>query len=284
MQSWGRERAADVARIVDRALPDECLAEDDLAVCLWDETDPAIVVGLPGGEGVVAAVVRDVGQHRIAAVQLIAVLPEVRRRGHGRALLEHVRTWAFDEHNVLALHAAGGTPFYLWPGVDVRATEALCFFERSGFERLGAALNMSYPSSFRAPLPAGLVVLRVEHEREAKACLAFVARHWPQWVEETQRAVDRRSCLLVMDDNAAITGFGCHSVNRKGWLGPMGTDPDKRHAGLGKSLLGAIAADVHTAGMDSVEVSWLGPVGFYANGAGATMSRAFQTMTLHRPA
>lgn len=280
----GRERAADVGGIVGRALPDEQLAEDDLAVCLWDGTDPAIVMASAGGEGVAAAVVRTVGQQRFGAVQLIAVLPAVRRRGIGRALLERVREWAFDEHDACALYAGGGTPFYLWPGVDVRATPALCFFERLGFAPLGAALNMTFSSRYRAAVPDGLIVRRAEQKYDVEACLAFVARHWPQWVPEARRAVERGSCLVGVDSNDAdVVGFVCHSVNRKGWLGPMGTDPERRRAGLGKALLGAVAADVETAGGPSVEVSWLGPMGFYANGAGATMSRAFQVMSLPRP-
>ena len=88
---------------------------------------------------------------------------------------------------------------------------------------------------------------------------------------------------MVVNSTADVVGFACHSVNREGWLGPMGTEPGKRHGGLGKALLGAVAADVQARGRDAVEVSWLGPVGFYANGAGATTSRAFQAMMLRHP-
>ena len=283
LAAWGPERAGDVAALVDRVLPDENLTESDLARCLWDDTTPTLVVAAAGGEGVAAAVVRDVERRRFAAVQLIAVAPQARRRGHGRALLEHLKEWAFDEHGAQALLAGGAAPFYLWPGVDVRSTPALCLFERLDFTPTGVALNMTYPSSHRSRVPDGLVLRRAERPEDVDACLAFVARHWPDWVLETERALDRRTCLVAVDDAATVRGFACHSVSREGWLGPMGTEPGQRHTGLGKALLGAIAADVQARGQDSVEVSWLGPVGFYANGAGATMSRAFQTMTLRRP-
>ena len=75
-----------------------------------------------------------------------------------------------------------------------------------------------------------------------------------------------------------VDGFGCHSVNRLGWLGPMGTDPVQRHGGIGTALLSAIATDLQAAGLSTVEVAWVGPVGFYANAAGATVSRTFRSL------
>lgn len=280
---WGPERAGDVAELVNRALPEEALTEADLARCLWDETTPSLVVATPGGEGVAAAAIRDAEQGRFAAVQLIAVAPDAHRRGHGRALLDRLREWAFDEHGADGMLAGGTAPFYLWPGVDVRSTSALCLFERFGFIPTGVALNMTYPSDHRSPVPDGLVLRRAILPDDVNACRGFVARHWPGWVLEAQRALDRGTCLVVVDGSGTVVGFGCHSVSREGWLGPMGTAPGQRHGGLGKALLGAIAADLDARGLDSVEVSWLGPVGFYANAAGATMSRAFQTMMLPRP-
>jgi hypothetical protein len=99
-------------------------------------------------------------------------------------------------------------------------------------------------------------------------------------VAETRRAVEHGSCHLAWaDGDGAVVGFGCHSVNRLGWLGPMGTDPDRRHGGTGNALLGAIATDLMAAGLSSVEVSWVGPVGFYANAAGASVSRTFRTLS-----
>lgn len=283
MREWGRDRAADVARIVERALPGEDLCEDDLSACLWEKTAATIVVGSAGGEGVGAAVVRELGSQRVAAVQLIAVLPEARREGLGRALLDRLRTWAFEDHGASLLSAGGAAPFYLWPGVDASATPALCFFEHFGFDRVGAALNMGFSATHRARVPDGLQLRRVESAGDAASVLAFVARHWPGWVAETRRAIDRRTCIVaVKEDVGSVAGFGCHSVNRKGWLGPMGTDPDRRHGGCGNALLGAIASDVQASGAQRVEVSWVGPLGFYANAAGATVSRAFQVMELTR--
>lgn len=268
-----------MAAVLDAALPGEAITEDELVALCWEDVDPTVVVAEPGGDGVAAGVVHDVGGRRVGFVQLVAVRPESRRRGVGAALVREVMAWA-DANGATAMAAGGAAPFYLWPGVDLHATPALCLFESLGFTPTGSALNMSFPTAHRAPTPAGVELRRALEEADVAAGLAFVERHWPNWVAEARRAVDHGTChLAVAEGTADIIGFGCHSVNRLGWLGPMGTDPDRRHGGTGNALLGAIATDLMAAGLSTVEVSWVGPVRFYAKAAGATVSRTFRTLS-----
>jgi hypothetical protein len=160
----------------------------------------------------------------------------------------------------------------------------LCLFESLGFTARGCEMNMAFLTSHRAPVPDGVELRRALEDVDVDAALSFVGRHWPNWVAEARRGIDHGSCHLgVSSSDGAVVGFGCHSVNRLGWLGPMGTDPDRRHGGLGNALLGAIATDLMAAGLSSVEVAWVGPIGFYANAAGASVSRTFRTLTLSRP-
>jgi GNAT superfamily N-acetyltransferase len=285
VERWDRTRAAALSAIVDEALPSEGLTEDELVAVAWEDVDPTIVVGAPDGAGAAVGVVHEVGGggRRVGFMQLVAVRPSARRQGLGRALVEAVADWAVGEQGAVAVAVGGAAPFYVWPGVDVQATAALCLFESLGFSPRGAEVNMAYPTSHRAPVPAGVALRRALEEDDVAAGLAFVSRHWPNWVAETRRAVEHGSChLAVAESDGAVVGFGCHSVNRLGWLGPMGTDPDRRHGGTGNALLGAIATDLMAAGLSMVEVAWVGPVGFYANAAGASVSRTFRTLS--RPA
>lgn len=285
MERWDRDRAPELAAIVDEALPGEGLTEDELVAVAWEDEDPTVVVAAPGGAGAAVGVVHDMGEgRRVGFVQLVAVRPTARRAGVGTALVEAVASWAVEEQGAGALAAGGAAPFYLWPGVDVQATGALCLFESLGYVPRGAELNMSFPTGHRAPVPTGVTLRRALEEVDVEAGLAFVGRHWPNWVAETRRAVEHGSCHLAWAADGAVVGFGCHSVNRLGWLGPMGTDPDLRHGGTGNALLGAIATDLMAAGLSSVEVSWVGPVGFYANAAGASVSRTFRTLSRRVPA
>jgi predicted N-acetyltransferase YhbS len=68
-------------------------------------------------------------------------------------------------------------------------------------------------------------------------------------------------------------------VNRHGWIGPMATDPERRRAGVGRALLGALCADLAAQRLAEAEIAWVGPIGFYAK-AGARVSRVFRTARL----
>ncbi len=289
VEEWGVERAEDLAALARDALPDEHLTLDELLSCCWDAG--GTVLGLSDGAGAVAAVAQPAGEHPVAFVQLLAVHPGARGEGRGRRLLEAAHEWAFEGAGATAVRVAGAAPFYLWPGVDVRFTRALCLVEAAGYRPDGAELNMSYPSSFRAPPPDGVVVRRVLEDADRDAVLALCAEHWPHWVAETRRGIEHGACHGAFveaspdggEAGGASVAFVCHSVNRGGWLGPMATDPGRRRSGIGRALLSAVAADLRPAGYADVEVAWVGPVGFYARAAGAAVSRVFRTATLRRP-
>ena len=115
----------------------------------------------------------------------------------------------------------------------------------------------------------------------------LVQKHWPNWEAEALRAVEHGCChVAVAADEAATSGalgFACHSVNRAGWIGPMGTDPHGQHGGVGTAMLSQLCRDLRAADMPEAEVAWVGPVGFYAKAAGATVSRVFRSLVLPKP-
>jgi len=80
-----------------------------------------------------------------------------------------------------------------------------------------------------------------------------------------------------------LDSAGAHSVNRAGWFGPTGVDPDRQRRGVGGPLLAACLQDLQVAGFERCEISWIGPVGFYAKAAGAVVSRVFQLVGKRRP-
>ena len=285
MEVWGRDRIDDVMRVVGAALPGEALTDDDVLGVLFDDIDPVRVVATDNGGGIAGAVVRTPmgGGAPLVHLQLLGVDPSCQRNGLGHALVEAVEEWAFNDVGAAAVVAGAGAPFYLFPGVDTHATAALCLFEARGYRPRGAEFNLSYPSSFRAPAPSGVEIRRVLEEADARDALAFVARVWPNWVPETERGIEHGACHVAVAPEGAVIAFGCHSVNRLGWLGPIGTDPDRRQGGVGTALLSVIAKDVMAAGFDRVEVAWIGPIGFYAKSAGASVSRVFRSLALPRP-
>jgi GNAT superfamily N-acetyltransferase len=297
--TWDRSHAGALAALVEAALPGEELSEDELlAVCFDDPgSDPdrpgrpgeaAIVLATEDGTGAAVAVIRAWGEpdalHKVAFVKLLVVHPDHRRRGHGHALLAAVERWAWHE-GAAELQLAGSAPFYLWPGVDATATEMLCLAEARGYRPFSSDVNMALPTTFRADAPEGTVVRRVISDADVHLVQDLVEAHWPEWWPETERAIEHGCCHAVFAEDAdgsRAIGFGCHSVNRAGWLGPMGTDPEQRAAGVGQALLGQICRDLMIAEYAHTEISWVGPVRFYAK-SGATVSRVFRAYRLRRP-
>jgi len=309
--TWDRAHAGELAALVAAALPEEELSEDELLAVCWDDPGPdgvdarpddGVVLALADGTGAAVGVLRSWGDptapHKIGYVKLLVVHPEARRAGRGHALLDAVERWAW-EHGASELQLSGSAPFYLWPGVDATATEMLCLAEARGYRPFSSDVNMALPTTFRAEAPAGTTVRRVIDDADVALVRALVETHWPEWWPETARAIEHGCChgvfVAASDGGAAggagggtgdgserAIGFGCHSVNRAGWLGPMGTDPDARAGGVGQALLGQICRDLMIADFTHTEISWVGPVRFYAK-SGATVSRVFRGYRLRRP-
>jgi GNAT superfamily N-acetyltransferase len=230
------------------------------------------------GRGVVSACV---GSHGVGFVKLVAVHPDARRRGHGRALLDAAQAWLRSEACTRFV-AGAAAPFYLWPGVDVLHTEALCLFESAGYEVTGGEVNMRCSTTFRADAPSGVIVRRVLDDDVVDRTMALVRREWPWWEAETLRAIEHGCCHVALregDDDSSAVGFACHSVNRAGWIGPMGTAPTQQHAGVGAALLSQLCRDLMIAELERAEIAWLGPVSFYAKTAGAKVSRSFRSLS-----
>ncbi|MGQ0805598.1 MAG: GNAT family N-acetyltransferase [Actinomycetota bacterium] len=260
---------AELAALVGAALPDEGLTAADLETCCYGP-DTEIL----GERSAAAALtVKRLGETTVAWLLLIAVHPDRQRHRHGRVLLDAAAHRA-RERGAGELHLGTAFPRYVWPGVDFRFTAALALFEAAGFEPYGAECNMAITTGFRAEPPPGVTV-----ERETSSGAADLARRaYPHWVDETTRAVERGTCFAARADGKTV-GLACHSVNRAGWIGPMATDPDRQHGGVGRALLGAVCADLEARGHAEGDIAWVGPVGFYAK-CGARVSRVFRSAKL----
>jgi GNAT superfamily N-acetyltransferase len=272
----GPEALGGLAQLCEVALGGEDLDEDALETCcgaegsvvLGDDPTMAAAVVAPGAEP---------GRHHL---QLLAVVPSQQGLGLGRQLVEQALGLARDAGSselVLGGVAHGGR--YLWPGVDVRWVRMLALAESLGVRWTDTALNLACPSTVRAPLPDGVQLVRAIDDADVARAAEFVAQRWPQWSAEAARAIDHGTLLLAVDGETVL-GFACHSVNRLGWFGPTGVDDSARGRGIGAALLGEACRDLMAAGTTRVEISWVGPVAFYAKVAGAVVSRVFRTGVL----
>jgi GNAT superfamily N-acetyltransferase len=254
-----------LAALCAEAMPEERLTRDELAYLCFGETDE--VIGDSDGAAVLQ--MQRFGALSVGWLVLVAVAPARQRSGHGKALVHTVIDRA-RELGARELLLASAVPRYVWPGVDVMNTSAGMLLESCGFTRDWVGTNMAIDTMFRREPPPGVVV-----ERESSAdAHDFASAEYPHWVPELDRAVALGTAYAARNEDGQTIGFGCHSVNRAGWIGPMATDPTGQHAGVGSAVLGALCADLADRGVDAGEVAWVSNLRFYGK-CGARVSRVF---------
>lgn len=279
--TWGPRELPALREITDAALPGEDLSEDELSTVV----DEGTILATADGAGAVLTVGPGTADRGTAPaiIALLAVVPAAQGRGVGRALLEAARAQAVVRGATAVWAGAGGAAGpWLWPGVDVHATRALCLFESAGFRVAETVLDAACPTTLRRPPPPGVAVHRVLEDRDARAAVALAEMVTPTLAGEVARAVEHGSCLLATEGDDAV-GLGCHSVHRVGWIGPLVVAQPARRRGIGACLLAALCTDLRAAGRPEAEIAWADPLGFYARVAGASVSRVYRRLVIPSP-
>jgi len=249
-----RSSLAAIADLCRRGIRESPTVEE-IDGALFAPEQPALVRGDPA-VGVVATVDCDDGAH----VRLIVVDPEVRGRGHGRALLRAAETDARAAGST-ALTVGADAPFFLWAGVPSAITELLCLFEGRHYERVETNFDMTIDL---ATIPDDIGGYAIAGPPDRDEVDAWMVAHWSSWRAEVLRALDKGNLVIARDDTG-ISAFCAFEVNRAGFLGPVAVRPDLigRSAGRG-SLVGALH-ELRRRGRDRIEVNWVGPVVPYAS-------------------
>lgn len=287
--------APTVARLCAQALdlPEDAAEADAIVDVLWPRAAadrPVIGLGAYRADDLVGVLLCSVSptEPGIGHVDLVAVLPGLRRRGVGRALLARAER-ALAEHGVTEVLLAGHPPYYAWPGIDVRYTPAVCAALALGYRQDGTAWNMTADLSFdespalrsteateRRLAGQGITVRRAERA-DLPALAAFARSTFGgAWDGELAGSVGRAGagCHLAERDGEVL-GFAAYGSSRPSWFGPMGTAPAAEGSGIGGVLLRRCLRDQQAAGLDRAQIGWVGPVPFYSGSAGAWIERVF---------
>ena len=219
------------------------------------------------------------------SVKLLAVAPEHRRQGIGGRLLDLLED-GLRARGATVARIAEASPNYLTPGVDVRYTPGWLFVQQQGYQRIGETYNLDVDltaedwvtDADEQRLAAEGVTIRRAEAADHAPMMIFLDQHWPAWRGEIAQAFanDPISLHLALRGDAVVA-FSAYDSNNlgTGWFGPMGTDPAARGLGIGGVLLRRCLGDMKAQGHPRSVIPWVGPVGFYAHYAGATIARVF---------
>ncbi|WP_433055409.1 GNAT family N-acetyltransferase [Dactylosporangium sp. CS-033363] len=275
---------AGAGALLSRALdlPEDAVEGEVLAARL--ATPPvgrAVVrVGASDGTGAAFASISD-ADPSLGHVELLAVLPEARRRGVGSRLLRAA------EERLRALGATrvrlgGNPPCYAWPGIDVRYTPAVCLARRAGYKVSDTAWNMTADLTRRDAFPE-----QADESQDFKVEAAgpdvpeWVRGIWGDgWAWEVEQSLGRAGAgCYVARRGGEVLGFAAYGANRPSWFGPMGTAPAAEGLGVGRVLLRRCLADQRAMGLSAAQIGWAGPIGFYSKAVGARIERVFWIYT-----
>lgn len=121
------------------------------------------------------------------------------------------------------------------------------------------------------------MVLRRARAEEIGAAAEFArAQFGAGWGQEVSDAVRYEPPpLFVALCGERIVGFAAYDVTGMARFGPTGTHPDHRQRGIGGVLLKMCLRSVRDRGEATAEISWAGPIAFYARAVGARIYRAY---------
>lgn len=236
---------------------------------VWGDPDFQGALVSPNLDGFAMAVHRG-GK---STIKFLMVAPESRRKGLGAGLL------AAAEASLPPgpIRVCESNPNYLVPGVDVRYTTGLLFLEKRGYQKVGETYNLvcDLRQDFSEEEREGV---RRAQASDREVVMSFLGQHWPGWQYEVGRMFANQpvSLHLAFQDDRLL-GFSGYDGNNlgTGWFGPMGTDPEKRGAGVGGILLRRCLADLKAQGHEQAIIPWVGPYGFYNKQCGARIDRVF---------
>ncbi|HEY65521.1 MAG TPA: GNAT family N-acetyltransferase [Caldilineae bacterium] len=238
--------------------------------------------------GVILGGVREIDEGRMAWVRLITVDPAYRRRGIASQLLEELEG-RLRADGLTRLRLGNSAPNYFWPGLDVRYTPAICFFQHHGFHRIGEAVDMEVDltahdwdtSEEEARLAReGFLIRRLQPE-DRESISAWLQERWsPVWHYEVLSSYENDPIsTFVATREDRICAFASYNVTMfENGFGPMGTEPDLRGRGIGRVLFWRCMRDMKALGHRTADICWVGPIAFYARVADARIHRVFWWM------
>jgi N-acetylglutamate synthase-like GNAT family acetyltransferase len=190
------------------------------------------------------------------------------------------------EYGVKKIRVYESFPNYFMPGVDPFYTEAVCFFERTGFNKFSECtnllaelykINLDTEAAENELSEVGFSFRRAE-KRDFDRIRKWVGEHFKIWISEVNIAFTHNPVSLhISEKEGEIIAFSAYETNNfgEGWFGPMGTTETARGKGIGGILLKRCLNDLKEHGFQKAIIPWVGPIPFYMHYVHSKVHRIF---------
>ena len=219
------------------------------------------------------------------SIKLFGVSKAYRRRGVATALFDEIES-RFGARGIGKVTVGAMGPNYFAPGVELQYTDAISFLMHRGYatertSRVDMAVDLQHTDPDTREVEKrlaeeGMVLRRAEPgdiEATAELALTYFSTGWHYEVSETAR-FDPPPLFIALD-NGRVVGFAAYDVTGRSRFGPTGTRPDYRRRGIGAALLKMCLRSMRDRGDNRAEISWAGPLGFYARAVDARIHKAY---------
>ncbi len=292
IKSFSREYLKPVAKLCRQNMPRDIMPDflfEEKTFGDFDYDPELTLVGNIEDRSFPAAFIQGVIRKResdkVGYIKLICVDSNERRKGFATKLYENVEL-KMRKRGVKQIRIYESYPNYFMPGVDPFYTEAVCFFERLGYKKIGDTSNLAADLSLRNfdteseeknLMDEGIIFRRAEMTDKEKI-INWLQEKFPAWIGEVSVAYQNNQItVFICEHDGKLIAFSAHEGNNKGtgWFGPMGTDTNLRGKGIGGILLKKCLKDMKEMGFVKAIIPWVGPIPFYMRHAGSKVERVF---------
>jgi mycothiol synthase len=233
----------------------------------------------------IQAVVRERDSGKCGYIKLLCVDSNERRKGNAAKIYEIVEQKIIKQ-GARQISVYESYPNYFMPGVDPFYTEAVCFFERMGYRKIGDTSNLAADLSLQSfntqpeekKLSSEGISFRRAEIFDKEKVITWLENNFPAWIGEVSETFKNKPItLFICEHDGNLIAFSAHEVNNKGtgWFGPMGTATELKGKGIGSILLKKCLQDLKEMGFAKAIIPWVGPIPFYMHHVSAKVERVF---------
>lgn len=233
----------------------------------------------------IQGVIRKRANGKVGYIKLLCVDSNERRKSYARMLYENIEQ-KIKQQDVKQIRVYESFPNYFMPGIDPFYTEAVCFFERLGYKKIGDTSNLVTDLSLQSfdteteekKLLKEKIIFRRAGMSDKENIIKWLQEKFSAWIGEVSSAYQNNPItIFICEHEENLIAFSAHEGNNKGtgWFGPMGTDTELRGKGIGGILLKKCLKDMKEMGFVKAIIPWVGPIPFYMHYAESKVERVF---------